>query len=154
MKTHVLMISRVFPSTHPRKGEPTNFYQQIVDEVKLHTVRGNYDWWAKKIDEVSAGDAVLEIRCWGGKPYNSPQATIATLDKTSGLGYERVDIFAMPNRDIGIPIAVNHWVLLPLRDFATNDGLTLNDFNAWFGPKAYAGIIIHFTQFRYLNQIP
>jgi len=72
-----MSISEYFPKTHKRAGEPTNFVMQISNvfygsfPAKLHTMRQNYSLWKKRIDEVIAGDAILVLFSWSGKPYNS-----------------------------------------------------------------------------------
>jgi len=87
IKIYKMPISRVFPATHPRVGELTLFYDKIrngmksidyshnnaSNECKLHTVRANYKLWKKRIDEVNAGEAVLVVYEWEGKPYHSWQ---------------------------------------------------------------------------------
>ena len=72
MKTHVLIISRTFPSYHLRKGKETGFVEKIPDE-KIHTIRANYPLWEKRIKEVQFGEAVLSLRYWSDKPYKSEQ---------------------------------------------------------------------------------
>lgn len=169
MKTHVLIVSRTFPKTHKRVGEETNFIDKIgigLDvgeycnlpfppyEPKLHTIRGNYKLWEKRIKEVQEGKAILSLRYWSGKPYNSKQVEFCQLDKDSGIGCVELK-FAFAN--IMTPwlysekISNNeHW------DFSTetiakNDGLSLEDFKEWFinYDLSKQMAIIHFTDFRY-----
>jgi hypothetical protein len=102
LKTYVLIVSRNFPTTHPRKGEPTYFPENILKGLNMntdesidpkgHTIRGNYDLWKKRIDEVAAGKAVLSIRYWTGKPYNSKQETIIDLTEDHGVGVQKIAI--------------------------------------------------------------
>jgi hypothetical protein len=64
MKTFVLTLSRRFPKTHKRAGEDTEFIEKLVCSLscpgdcsdchintelfkKIHTIRANYDLWAK-----------------------------------------------------------------------------------------------------------
>lgn len=87
MKTHVLILSKTFPATHPKAGQPTYFNQKLMRAVyrdfcdidvvdrewikpsvrdrfipaKLHTIRGNYERWKKIIDEVRSGEAILSV---------------------------------------------------------------------------------------------
>lgn len=125
---------------------------------KLHTVRANYEYWKKITDMVQKGEAIIEIFYWSGSPYNSKrdgskQVVFATLDKDSGCGVQKL-IFNYG--DISFPYVnnsnpINHQYK-PLRlDLAKNDGLSLDDFKAWF--KGYdlskPMAIIHFTSFRY-----
>lgn len=117
IKTYVLTVSRNFPATHPRKGEKTEFVLKIQNGLgitckncrevsrfdgdccgylpgqkgeKLHTIRANYDFWKKRIDEVNEGKAILSLRYWTGKPYCSKQEEFARLDKDSGIGVQEL----------------------------------------------------------------
>ena len=85
MKTYVLIISESYPETHPKTGKKTHFKQQIESGLKIHTIRGNYDVWKKRIDEINKGNAYLSVRKWTGKPYCSKQEELFTFDK---LGIE------------------------------------------------------------------
>ena len=182
IKRYRLGVSRNFPTTHARKGEQTWFIQAILNELnnhketlitcydenyketnilishrKLHTCRANYELWVKRMAEVLAGRAVIELFYWSGKPYNSKQVVFATLDKYSGCGVQRV-YFAI--NTLELPFIDNFEEKQSLTDvqgihilnqLAKNDGLLLDDFSAWFKnydlsmPKA----IIQFTNFRY-----
>ena len=173
METHVITVSRTFPKTHKRAGENTQFIEKIIEndnidlripsnsaeflnwtrhnyEPKLHTIRSNYQLWEKRIKEVQYGKALLSLRYWSGKPYNSKQVEFASLDKDSGVGIQ--DLIFL-NRNILDPIiAINSDCLeLDITDLCKNDGLIPDDFMDWF--KSYdlskPMAIIHFTNFRY-----
>ena len=174
MKTYVLTVSRFFPKTHKRAGEKTNFSQKLqlgiknipnsvmydeecdlVMDRKIHTIRANYPLWEKRISEIQNGNAILSIRYWSGKPYNSKQVEIMQLDKNSGVGVQELDLSVF--KELGMCFInyneltfsgskqVNH------KELAKNDGLSLKDFKEWF--KSYdlskSIAIIHFTAFRY-----
>lgn len=145
LKTYVITVSRNFPSYHPKKGTPTNFIEKIFAGEKIHTVRDNYDLWKKRIDEVNAGRAVLSLRYWTAKPYNSPQKEFAQIDKDTPLSVQACMVFKTA---IGVDTTK-----APKTDsvqFAANDGLSLEDFKAWFKkPSDDLQAIIHFTGFRY-----
>lgn len=153
MKTHVLLISQKFPAKHPRKGELTNFYEKTQIGEKLHTCRANFKWWWPKIAEVSAGMAVLSVRSWSGKPYNSNQVKLFDVTEKSGIGFEMVSIGKLRSYNQRLITVTNFQTRreqqVDLEEFAYNDGLTVPDFNAWFGPNEANDIIIHFTEFRY-----
>jgi hypothetical protein len=184
IKTYVLTVSIVFPTTHKRKGESTYFPEKILAGIedhrevkqgipvtdaeynfqvytntapKLHTIRSNkkgtaYERWSKKIKEVQEGKAILSIRYWSGKPYNSKQVEICQLDKDSGIGVQRIEFHE--DRD-GVPALkypiINNYAEPNIKDVAKNDGLYIEDFREWF--KGYnlsiPMAIIHFTSFRY-----
>lgn len=168
MKTYVLTVSKTFPVTHKQKGQPTYFPEKIlkllcpfnvqlceefgIDLIpKIHTIRANYDLWSKRIKEVQEGNAILSIRYWSGKPYNSKQVEICQLDKDSGVGVQKISFgFAgMPFGNFSLFIDGDTYPTVIM--VARNDGLSLEDFKAWF--KGYdlskAMAIIHFTKFRY-----
>lgn len=178
MKTFVLTISRTFPTTHKRKGEPTFFVEKIfkglnqimpccwcghgctcskhctIDSMnlipKLHTCRGNYELWKKRIEQIQKGEAILSIRYWSGKPYNSKQVEICQLDKNSGIG---VQDLGFDHAQLVYPRVweINYQNPITIEELAKNDGLSLEDFKEWF--KGYdlsdSMAIIHFTKFRY-----
>lgn len=145
MKTYVLTLSKVFPATHPCKGEPTGF-REAFRKTKLHTIRANYPLWAKRIAEVQRGEAVLSVRQWSGRPYMSKQETIATLTADDGVGIQKLTFFS------GRIIYPTVGKYQPsVKEMAHNDGLHATDWVYWFKnydlSKPLA--IIHFTKFRY-----
>ena len=175
MKTYVLTVSRTFPTMHARKGEETYFiekikqalgnyssggivyYQNGKDWQKIHTIRANYPLWKKRMEDVQAGKAIISLRYWLEKPYNSPQIEFARLDKDSGCGVQWLnfnyrtqgDSIAFPFVNTGEFGCENN--LINAVDLAKNDGLSIQDFQEWF--KKYdlskPMAIIHFTKFRY-----
>ena len=180
MKTYVLTVSRTFPKTHKRAGEETHFVGRILSELilsglidrnvaerlkinmdlffpcnpKLHTIRANYVLWAKRMKEIQEGKAILSIRYWSGKPYNSKQVEICQLDKNSGCGLQELNFL-----DSRFDFPYVYCMHNPLtrvfkglqRDLAKNDGLSLDDFKDWFRKYDLSKpmAIIHFTTFRY-----
>lgn len=80
-KKIVITLSRVFPTTHSRKGQPTGFKEKLASGCKLHTIRGNFDQWNAIAEKMQRGGYCLSIRQWSGRPYNSPQVEIASLDQ-------------------------------------------------------------------------
>lgn len=156
MKTYVITLSQTFFKGHPRVGEPTHFADkfwagqtpQSEYWQKIHTIRGNYDLWARRIKEVQERKAVLSIRQWTGKPYNSPQITLATLTIDHGVGIQRVTF----NRNELLGMRIDGMKTPSIgKTICVNDGLSFEDFQAWF--KGYdlskPMAIIHFTNFRY-----
>ncbi len=149
IKTYVLIVSRTFPRFHPNEGECTRFVTQIKAGVKKHTIRLNSDYWQQRIDEVNAGNAMLSLRHWDGKPYRSKQVEFAQL-KQGEVGYERVKLSMRLEQ---ITAKINGW-FFPFDGIPENDGLTEDQFKHWFFPQLpnidREGIIIHFTDFRYV----
>jgi hypothetical protein len=148
MKTFVLTVSKQFPKTHIKAGEDTGFVQNIsklfsFENTKIHTIRANYELWNKRAKEINEGKAILSIRYWSGKPYNSKQVEICQL---CGIGIEKLED---PTNFVFAPIdgKMVNW-----QDIAKNDGLSFEDFCEWFKvrqPNPMA--VIHFTNFRYAD---
>lgn len=160
MKTYVLTLSKVFPAYHIRKGEQTNFLKAfkagqvfnrgaecLYRHPKLHTIRANYELWAKRFEQIERGEAQLSIRQWSGKPYHSKQEIICNLTKTDGIGLQKMVTAGCVTVH---PKYVDD-CRVNCRTIANNDGLSEADWKNWFErynltePLA----VIHFTQFRY-----
>jgi hypothetical protein len=168
-----LPVSVKFPATHPRKGCRTWFDDKIelalnkfeachvVDHhnkesvdiwPKLHTIRGNYTLWTERFEKINKGEAVLELYYWDGKPYGKgvKQITICQLGKDDGIGIQCLDFL---NGNFSDPVAFDSKskVHLTREQLAKNDGLSLDDFTAWFKgfDLSETMAIIHFTPFRY-----
>lgn len=167
MKTYVITLSQVFPTTHPKAGIPTGFQHKLQAAlngwkdhafIKLHTIRANYPLWAKRFEQIERGEACLSIRQWSGKPYASRQVEIARLTKEDGIGLQELTFYKdyrfvpakyrLENFEID-----GKWHEGNLSMLAENDGLTLADWKAWFSNPQYdlskPMAIIHFTNFRY-----
>lgn len=159
-KCYVIIIAKAFPTSHPRRGVPTNFKEQIIDRIKIHTIRGNYKLWKERIDKVNEGEAYLSIREWTGKPYNSKQREIFQLhNDVHPIGYQRVRIYRQ-DEIFTYLYADGFMAPVKLEHVAKNDGLDVEDFKRWFfpkgvkGPQYYDGIIIHFTMSKYKTVKP
>jgi hypothetical protein len=130
--------------------EATKFHK------KLHTIRANYDLWAKRFKEVERGEACISVREWTDKPYRSPQVEITRLTKEHGIGLQKLTFRRVEQQCItGEPRFSGFEPCYPCYDLATNDGLSLVDWLSWFlnydHTKPMA--IIHFTKFRYGSKI-
>lgn len=154
IKTYVLTVSKTFPKMHNRSSEPTCFPEKLLNGSKIHTIRSNYELWKKRIDEVNAGLAILSVRNWSGKPYNSKQEIICELDKNSGLSVQDLyfDCQMLSESFISNETSENKTQTYVSNSIISeNDGLSLEDFKEWF--KNYdlsePMAIIHFTPFRY-----
>lgn len=167
LKTQVITVSRNFLSGHPKAGQPTYFAHKLLaaecnkeglatDEngqpkviigQKLHTIRDNYSHWVKVAERVKVGEMILSIRQWIGKPYQSTQHTLTNTDK---MGVQEI---TMINGVHGFEVYVENKAV-DIETIAKNDGLSREDFEAWFAPYfkrryVFTGVIIHFTDFRY-----
>jgi len=135
---------------------------------KIHTCRKNFEYWKDKIEKLKAAGGVLSVREWVGKPYQKPgQNTIIDIpaedidvQKLTLWKNKRMDYYAI--EEIAPIHTVYDWEaqvngnIIPILVLASNDGLTVEDFKAWFLPvfeQEKADIldfaIIHFTKFRY-----
>ena len=162
MKTYYLTLSQVFPSYMPNAGQQTYFEaafhagqvfnrgsECLYRKPKLHTIRANYDFWAKRFEKIAAGEACLSIRQWVGKPYGkgSTQREIARLTREDGIGIQKLTFAGI---NAWYPAFVDGYTV-DVYDLARNDGLAHADWCNWFAgydltePLA----IIHFTDFRY-----
>lgn len=144
MKSYILMLAKVFPATHSRCGDDTDFLPKLAKQ-KIHTIR-NVGKWEKRVTEINAGKAVLSLRMWTGKPYHSKMVEIARYT-TVGLQHVSMSYSA----DMPLPTAYVDGNYVSVYDLAENDGLELPDFIEWMFPKdnVYDGVILHFTDFRY-----
>jgi hypothetical protein len=147
VKKAIITLSKVFPATHNRNGEPTGFRDKLGNGTKIHTIRANYEWWAKKMQAINNGRMFLSIREWSGKPYYSPQIEIRQIHK---IGLQKVKMIYAIN-----DVEPKVWIdgkLIPVQEVCKNDGLSLLDFIDWFfgaGNHDYEGACIQFTDFRY-----
>lgn len=148
------MVSKDFPKGHFKEGSPTYFGLSIKYYDKIHTIRANYDLWAKRFEKIDKGLAQLSIRNWDGKPYKSKQLEIFRFDKTHGIGLEKLEWIRSEKHE-GIEDKQSN-VFIPnisdMKSLAKNDGLSCSDFKSWFDGKIQSEkpmAIIHFTSFRY-----
>ena len=149
MKTYYLTLSQVFPSTHPRAGEPT-YFRENLRRIKLHTIRANYDFWRKRFEKIAAGEAVLSVREWVGKPYgkHSSMRELALLTREDGIGIQKLEFKEISKGFVAAAVDGKAW---PREVIANNDGLSLKDWRDWFKNYDHSKpmAIIHFTSQRY-----
>lgn len=177
----VVTLSKTFFSRTPCKGQETGFKDKVTTGRKVHTCRSNYEYWRAKIEKITATGGVLSVRQWSEKPYRSPQEVITEIP-AGIVGVQKLEL----RREKHV---VNHYAEeqvkaiatttyydymaevdghpVPLEILAENDGLTVDEFKAWFSPvfddaeKKYHELaaaasgftidfaIIHFTKRRY-----
>jgi hypothetical protein len=155
-----------------------NGYPQGYDE-KIHTIRvlnsNSKKTWSEKISEVQEGKAVLVVYPWDGKSYSkdgntnlfvfgrdqtedfinelmkSDRYKCATPVIDSGLGVQKA-LFADELSCVSVANTEHAEVnIVSYSTIARNDGLSPEDFKAWFAEKDLSKPfeIIHFTKFRY-----
>jgi hypothetical protein len=143
-----MTFSRVFPSYHPRAGQPTYFVEKFWESVGLpdkeysfnlpdeyvnylrlddiwpkhHTIRAGHRW--KPGDKFSP-------RVWSGTPYQSKQIIIAP-----DIEVKKVWDFEISGSDFRINERVfgsgSEGDFETLEKIALNDGLTRYDLLDWF----------------------
>ena len=165
MVTYQLILSQKFPATHPRKGEPTEFYSALrntldflrhdlspVDFIycKLHTIRANFPLWKKRFEKIERGEACLSIRQWEGKPRRSKTIEIARLTKDDGIGLQKLEFDTKAVCPLCHPIIEGN-TIVQAETLAANDGLNFVDWQCWFDKYDLTEplAIIHFTKIRY-----
>lgn len=135
--SRVITFSRVFPSYHPRAGEPTYFIEKIIKSVgignynvnmeayndvqpKHHTIRAGHRW--------KVGDK-FSPRVWSGKPYNSKQIQFAP-----DIEVKKVWDFDITGTDWALDGRLEHALTgegFDSAQIALNDGLTNYDPYDW-----------------------
>lgn len=144
MKTFVITLSSVFPTTHPRKGKGTAFAPAFRN-----------------------GEAVLSVRQWAGTPYRSKQVELARLTAEDGVGIQKAVVSRSEWEEDDHKTHYCYWATVEgkeirIDDIAKNDGFPDSvDYVMWFDPdlekqnpdkddwKHLELAIIHFTPFRY-----
>lgn len=125
--SRVITFSRTFPAYHPKAGESTGFEDAILMGNKKHTIRAGSRW--------KVGDK-FSPRVWSGKPRHSKQIIIAPdIEIKKGWSFTR-DLFTPTFYLDGHPVGDEL-----LSAIAANDGLTVDDFKAWFN-KPFEGQVI------------
>ena len=148
-----IMFSRVFPSYHPKKGEPTLFVEKIWKSLagtncewdlqnfmvvtkllelqlpimhhapKHHTIRAGHRW--------KIGDN-FSPRVWSGIPYRSKQIIIAPDIEIKKIWDIKIVGFNIYINKVQL---IGHSTHEPYVELANNDGLLINDFWDWFDQK-------------------
>ena len=138
------------PSHTLQKGHKYPLCGQALAGRKIHTIRADEKGqWAQKVADINAGNKILCVREWTGRPYNSEQADIKQF---VSVGLQ--DITITYGVDDEKPQAWVDGKPVPIETLAKNDGLELPDFIEWFfgsvhTGNVFKGKIIHFTDFRY-----
>jgi hypothetical protein len=156
--SRVITFSRVFPSYHPKKGEPTFFVEQIWNSIYGETADGfekiggmiNASGITEKVfyefsDSLKANGGLkhhtiragtrwkvgdkFSPRVWSGKPYQSKQIPIAPDIEIKKIWHFRIE----PN---GYILDMEYVNLTQLSAIAKNDGLSVDELELWFAPYA------------------
>lgn len=165
----VLMVARVFPAYHPRKGDSTGFVEKIFNcfrgssyELPDGMIVGveNYatlfkgDEYlkamhatGKKLHTIRAGTRfnpgdMASLRVWSDKPYRSKQIEFAQVEIKQTIPVN----ISFRSGEMKIMIDGNIYTNREL--LAKNDGLELPDFYGWF-QKPMTGQIICWGNVKY-----
>lgn len=145
VKRHLMIIAKHFPDWHIKSGQPTHFGSKVTglsDQIKIHEICTDYDAWFKIVDEINSGKAKLTI-C-----YREIRNMEMWDTKILSLSNIRMQIGRFSSSIVdGIEIGDK---IIPIADFAGNNGLSEADFIEWY--KYYTDKtvgIIHFTDFEY-----
>jgi len=135
----VIIFSRKFPSSHPRKGEETYFVEKFWNSVgvpekcdigplnilaglsgvaKHHTIRAGSRW--------KVGD-MFSPRVWADKPYRSKQIIIGPDIEIKKIW--NIRIYAYYLKGLVISWQGSEF---DIDKVAANDGLSTDDFIDWF----------------------
>ena len=178
----IVTLSKTFFPKHPRKGQNTGFRDKVTAGRKVHTCRPNYEYWRAKMEKLTEKGGVLSVRQWIGRPYHQPGQETITDIPAGVAGVQKLELrrercvvkyyAEQLKMEIGRSVRYD-WTAqvdgygVPLEVLAENDGLTVEDFKAWFAPAfdaaekkyhelaaAASGLtidfaIIHFTKRRY-----
>jgi hypothetical protein len=151
MKTHVLIVPRVFPQGHPKAGEQTGIVEKLQSGAKIHILMEAYETWRQRVKEVREGKAILSIRYRAGNSEKAKQVEIMKVGQDNSDYLEvrrlewRADYVAVASH---MPhLAYN----VPYSDIASNEGFSEEDFRALHkdaDPREPMALI-HLTPFRY-----
>lgn len=149
-----IMFSRLFPTTHTRRGEPTRFIEKVMLGDKIHTIRRHYDKWRVLADKTHEKRYDIALCQWAATPRRSKYNQIGLLD--GRIGVQRVQLLYFADSD-NVIATIDGNFDVPVETLAKNDGLSVDDFKDWFfgknrrenGNDEFNGCIIHLTDFRY-----
>jgi hypothetical protein len=145
----VLTCSRHFPKGHPKAGQPTYFVEKILRDLSIPNYWAEFQEWNKekpmeilhefsrtfyypvqgnKHHTIRAGSRwkvgdMISLRVWSDKPYRSKQ-----------IEFAQVEVKKVWNIEISEFWWINDCILEhgQVAALAKNDGLTYEDFVAWF----------------------
>lgn len=151
--SRVITFARQFPVTHPKAGQPTNFLPKIWESFgevghdlkltqdinlalegnwnpKKHTIRSGNRW--KKGDMFSP-------RVWSGRPYCSRQVRISDDKELHEVWDIEIDIAG----DSSIVRLEGKYLSRGgIERLAENDGLSYEEFKAWFNKPLFTGQVL------------
>lgn len=168
----VITFSRVFPSYHPKAGQPTYFVEKIHNGLNLAPISFNeiiafntdkerellLNFWKDivtfggcKYHTIRAGNRwkvgdKFSPRVWSGKPYQTKQIIIAPDIEIKKIWDFEISggEYCINGRVYGGEVESHHELLYKI---AENDGLSKPDLLDWLKyPKQFSGQIICFNE--------
>ena len=158
----IVTFSRVFPSTHPKKGEPTYFVEAILTQLGINYKVGRYFMWLvennPKIDGVflmKFFDSLkrevppkshtirnhkkplkvgefISPKCWADKPYNKTIEGFWQINFAPIIEIKKVWDFEIKENGFFINRMLTNHIDGRALRIAENDGLAIDDFKNWF----------------------
>ncbi len=133
----VISVSRVFPATHPRKGDSTDFIEKILKSLypnlnqesilnltpKHHTIRKGSRWQKGEM---------ASLKYWSGRPYHTTPVEFAQVEIVET---KKILIFLDGSLDIRFDIDGIYLNHSQIQQLCQNDGLSFDDLQRWFFPK-------------------
>lgn len=151
----VITFSTVFPKGHLYEGKPTLFPELLKQSLtgiisnskgvitqKHHTIRKGKRWKAGQY---------FSPRIWSGKPYNSPQQILGIdIEIQQIIDIEMTNEFIILNGIEFNKRAKKNQELF--HRIASNDGLTIEEFDSWFKKSIpFSGQIICWQPYLYAD---
>lgn len=146
------MFSRLFPTTHSRRGEQTKFIEKVMLGEKIHTIRRQYDRWKHVAEKCAGKPCEISLCQWRATPRRSNHVQVGLIEAQPGV--QRLRMKYNPDSDSITAIVDDNKTVNP-ETLAENEGLTIDEFKEWFFGRnrnmsqEFKGCILHLTQFRY-----
>ena len=129
-----------------RAGVVTRFKEHVLDGTKHHAVLPNFDIWNRRMKEIEAGEAALEIAEYARSPISSVPFLRLTIE--DGIGLQLIKF-----RSDGMVYEIDGMHSAGFNDLVPdNEGLPALYFRNWIlhSEKLYEPFeIVHFGKFRY-----
>ena len=153
-KVYYIILGKSFPRPSENSGKGTEFTKKVTDGVKVQTIRTDYGKWIKIAEAINKDEAILSIRAWGGRPYNSNQVEVCYCDRIEVLHF-RAGVYQNQNNKVvfveGKPITGTE-----LDQFARDEGFAdsyeMFDYlfppNSKITPTTFEGALVKFKSIK------
>lgn len=157
----VITFSRHFPKGHPKAGQPTHFVEKIEScladiipgwemskTFTLHEWEPYYNCTMPKHHTIRTGSRfkpgeTVSLRVWSDKPYRSRQIEFAQVEVKKTWAFKLRPIKVHDAREVRVYRFINNILVTDAmaKEIASNDGLSIEDFDAWFCPAGTKFIV-------------